>query len=124
MTEIERPTERLFSYGTLQLESVQMSTFGRLVTGTSDALLGFELAMLPIEDPAVAASLGQTHYAMARFTGRASDVIIGTVFDVTPGEIQGADEYEIDDYKRVAVTLRSGARAWVYIDARDAPPIG
>jgi hypothetical protein len=36
-------TEFLFSYGTLQLEAVQMATFGRQLTGTSDALRGFEL---------------------------------------------------------------------------------
>ena len=69
MTETQQPTERLFSYGTLQLESVQMSTFGRLLTGSSDALPGFVQEMLAIEDPTVASSLGQTHYAMARFTG-------------------------------------------------------
>jgi len=30
----------LFSYGTLQQQSVQQSTFGRLLTGRSDALVG------------------------------------------------------------------------------------
>lgn len=123
LTATQPPTERLFSYGTLQLESVQMATFGRRLTGTSDALPGFVQAMLAIEDPAVASSLGQTHYAIARFTGRASDVVIGTVFDVTPDEIQSADEYEIDEYQRVAVTLQSGVLAWVYIDARDTRPL-
>jgi len=123
MTLAQPPTERLFSYGTLQLASVQMSTFGRLLVGVGDALTGFEQAMLPIEDPAVAAALGQTHYAMARYTGRASDVIPGTVFDLTPDEILSADQYEIDDYARVAATLQSGMRAWVYIDARDAESV-
>ena len=37
-------TEFLFSYGTLQLESVQMATFGRQLTGTSGALQGFGAA--------------------------------------------------------------------------------
>jgi len=33
-------TERLFSYGTLQQENVQKQTFGRLLDGTPDALVG------------------------------------------------------------------------------------
>jgi hypothetical protein len=34
---VRRPTEFLFSYGTLQLEAVQSATFGRLLEGTPDA---------------------------------------------------------------------------------------
>jgi hypothetical protein len=56
------------------------------------------------------------------FTGRASDVIFGTVFAVTPEEIQSADRYDIAAVKRVAVVLQSGATAWAYVDARYALP--
>jgi hypothetical protein len=118
MTDPESHTERLFSYGTLQLEAVQMATFGRSLTGTSDALSGFELVDLTIEDPKVVAISGKSHHTMAKLTGRASDVISGTVFTVTPDEIQDADKYEVPAVKRVAVVLQSGARAWVYVDAR------
>ena len=110
--------ELLFSYGTLQLEPVQMATFGRPLAGTGDALVGFELASLEIEDPAVIAISGTALHTMARFTGRASDVVAGTVFAVTPDEIQNADRYEVAAVKRVAVILRSGIRAWAYVDAR------
>jgi hypothetical protein len=58
---------------------------------------------------------------MAKFTGRASDVISGMVFAVTPDEIQNADKYEVAAVKRMAVALQSGLRAWVYVDARYAP---
>ena len=116
--------EFLFSYGTLQLETVQIANFGRPLVGTSDALPGFEQGLLEIDDPAVAASLGKTHYAIARFTGRDSDAVAGTVFSVTADEIQKADKYEIAEYKRVAVVLRSGVRAWAYVDAQHAPPTG
>ena len=78
----------LFSYGTLQLEAVQLSTFGRRLEGAP----------------------------------RDADGIRGTVFRVTAEELRNADTYEVAAYKRVAVTLRSGARAWVYVDARYAPP--
>jgi len=115
------PTELLFSYGTLQLEAVQMATFGRLLTGTHDALPGFEAALLEIDDEATVSLSGKTHHAIARFTGHPSDSISGTVFAVTREEIQSADTYEVPAYKRVAVTLRSGVRAWAYVDARSAP---
>ena len=114
--------ELLFSYGTLQLESVQRATFGRPLAGARDALPEFEQRALKIEDQAEVSTLGQTHYAIARFTGRTSDVIPGTVFAVTADELQSADEYEIAPYKRVAVVLQSGVRAWAYVDARHAPP--
>ena len=114
-------TEFLFAYGTLQLEAVQMATFGRRLTGTSDTLRGFELVSLKIEDQAVVAISGKAHHTMARFTGRDSDVLSGTVFTVTPDEIQSADKYEVAAVKRVAVVLESGVRAWAYVDARYVP---
>src|SRR5258706_13047215 len=114
-------SESLFSYGTLQLEAVQMATFGRQLAGTSDALQGFALVSLEIEDQAVVAISGTAHHTMARFTGRASDVVSGMVFAVSADEIQNADEYEVPAVKRVAVVLQSGVRAWTYIDARSAP---
>lgn len=117
----EVDTEFLFSYGTLQLESVQMAAFGRQLVGTSDALRGFELVSLKIEDQTVIAISGKAHHTMARFTGRASDVVSGMVFAVTPDEIRNADKYEVAAVKRVAVVLQSGAGAWAYVDAQDAP---
>jgi gamma-glutamylcyclotransferase (GGCT)/AIG2-like uncharacterized protein YtfP len=113
--------EFLFSYGTLQLEAVQMATFGRQLAGTRDALEGFELVLLTIEDQTVVAISGTAYHNMATFTGRASDVVSGTVFTVTPDELQNADKYEVAAVKRVAVVLQSGVRAWAYVDARYAP---
>ena len=49
----------LFSYGTLQLEAVQIATFGRRLAGTSDVMEGFELVALKIEDPKVIAISGK-----------------------------------------------------------------
>lgn len=121
MTVSQTSTEFLFSYGTLQLQAVQLATFGRLLTGTSDSLCGFEQVMLKIEDPAVIAVSGKAQHTIARFTGRASDVIVGAVFRVSPDDIQNADRYEVEACKRVAVTLESGVRAWVYVDAQYIP---
>jgi hypothetical protein len=114
--------ERLFSYGTLQLDAVQQSTFGRLLTGSPDVLTGFAVLPLSIDDPHVVAISGKAVHTMASFTGRDADVIAGTVFELTPEEIQSADTYEVAAVTRVAVVLQSGTRAWVYVDARHVPP--
>ena len=114
-------TEFLFSYGTLQLEAVQMATFGRLLTGTRDVLPGFEETSLEIEDQAVISISGKARHTIAKFTGRTSDTISGVVYAVTPEEIQSADKYEVAPCQRVPVVLQSGIRAWVYVDARYAP---
>jgi hypothetical protein len=113
--------EFLFSYGTLQLEAVQLATFGRHLTGTPDVLPGFEQALLEIEDQTVVSLSGKTHHAILRFTGRSSDTVSGTMYALTPEEILKADDYEVEPYKRVAVVLRSGVRAWVYVDKQYAP---
>jgi gamma-glutamylcyclotransferase (GGCT)/AIG2-like uncharacterized protein YtfP len=41
----------------------------------------------------------------------------GTVFVISTDELAAADEYEVDDYRRVTVPLRSGHQAWVYVFA-------
>jgi hypothetical protein len=117
----DQHTELLFSYGTLQLERVQMATFGRPLAGTRDLLPGFALVPLAIDDQTVVAISGTARHTMATFTGNASDVVSGTVFAVTADELQSADTYEVAAVTRVAVVLQSGTRAWAYVDARRVP---
>lgn len=124
MTTPRPATELLFSYGTLQLESVQLATFGRRLTGAPDSLPGFARTLVEITDPNVLAASGETHHPIVAHTGNAADRVSGTVFEVTVEELANADAYEVDDYKRIAVTLSSGARAWVYVDARDPDSSG
>jgi len=109
--------EHLFSYGTLQLESVQIATFGRRLTGSSDALEGYVLEPLDIEDELVIAISGKSEHTVARFTGSRADVIEGTVFSVSPTDIDHADGYETPARQRSVVTLRSGTRAWAYVES-------
>jgi hypothetical protein len=111
-------TEYLFSYGTLQTESVQLSTFGRKLTGTPDALVGYRVQMIQIEDRDFVATSGAEYHRNLEFTGSASDVVEGTALLVTQQELAQADAYEPDGYERVQVTLRSGTQAWVYVNAR------
>ena len=43
------------------------------------------------------------------------DDIPGTRFTLDDEQLAAADRYEVDDYTRVAVPLRSGLTAWVYV---------
>ena len=108
-------TDRLFSYGTLQQENVQLATFGRLLKGTPDALVGFAVQMVEIKDPQVVAISGKTHHPGLVRSGRGSDRVPGTVFEITPMELASADAYEVYEYQRVEADLASGGRAWVYM---------
>lgn len=107
----------LFSYGTLQQEEVQRATFGRRLEGRPDILPGYAASMLAITDPEVVATSGKTHHPIVRMTGNPADEIAGTVFRITHDELAAADSYEVADYKRIAVRLKSGVEAFVYVAA-------
>jgi gamma-glutamylcyclotransferase (GGCT)/AIG2-like uncharacterized protein YtfP len=112
----------LFSYGTLQQESVQLATFGRLLQGQRDELLGFAPSLVEIEDPQIVATTGKTHHANVTFNGSNGSRVSGTLFEITDAELAAADLYEqLAAYKRVAAMLASGKQAWVYVDGRFAP---
>jgi hypothetical protein len=109
-------TEQLFSYGTLQRESVQLSTFNRTLNGRPDSLIGYRITLIPINNQELVDSSGDTHYRNLEHTGTSSDVIEGTVFAVSESELELADEYEADaNFTRVIVELQSGTKAWVYL---------
>jgi len=111
----------LFSYGTLQQEDVQLSTFGRRLNGHSDELPGFEPSSVRIDDPQGVASVGRTHHANIKFSGNDESRIPGMAYEVADAELAGVDEYEAAFlYERVAVRLVSGRQAWVYVHAPSA----
>ena len=114
--------ELLFSYGTLQLEQVQLANFGRRLTGAKDALPGFASVLIEISDEATVRLSGKSHHAIARYTGLESDTIPGMVFELTPDELLAADKYEVAEYIRAPVVLESGKRAWAYVDAQIPTP--
>jgi len=95
----------LFSYGTLQEASVQLSTFGRRLNGQKDALKGFELGEVTI---------GERRFA--NVITRANSHVPGTVFAIADSELAAVDAYEAQfSYVRVEAPLASGRRAWVYL---------
>jgi gamma-glutamylcyclotransferase (GGCT)/AIG2-like uncharacterized protein YtfP len=110
-------TELLFSYGTLQLPEVQRATFGRELPGRRDAIVGYDLDQVTITDPHVIATSGSDRHPILRPSDRADAHVDGMVFEISETELAAADEYEVDDYRRIAVPLRSGATAWVYVFA-------
>lgn len=110
-------TVRLFSYGTLQLPSVQAEHFGRHLAGEPDVLPGHRQEWVTITDPAVVAVSGTDRHPVVRHTGEDADKTPGTVLALTTAELAAADMYEVDDYRRVLVTLASGTEAWVYLGA-------
>jgi gamma-glutamylcyclotransferase (GGCT)/AIG2-like uncharacterized protein YtfP len=114
----------LFSYGTLQQEGVQLATFGRRLTGVPDELVGYAQDLIKIEDPTVTAKSGRTHHPIVVHTGWQEDRIRGTVFEITEDDLERADAYEVDAYRRVLTALASGKKAWVYVDALRGPAEG
>ena len=109
----------LFSYGTLQDEAVQLSTFGRKLEGVPDELRGFRQSKIPIRDqPGVRE---EDYYFNAEPTGQDSDIIKGTRFKLTEHELEEADVYEAPaHYKRITVILKSGITAWIYVHHQTA----
>ncbi len=111
------PTIALFSYGTLQLEAVQMETFGRKLEGRADALVGFKQTLLEISDPEVLKISGARFHPIVLPSDDLADQVEGTVFWITAEELAAADAYEVSDYQRVQAGLASGGKAWVYVKA-------
>ena len=108
--------ESLFTYGTLQLEEVQLATFGRRLEGWRDALVGYRLATIKISDEDFVAKSGTADHRNLKFTGDTSDLVEGIVFALTMKELEQSDAYEPEGYERVQVQLASGASAWVYLE--------
>src|SRR5271168_1752844 len=89
---------RLFSYGTLREPQVQLTTFGRLLDGDPDAVLGYRLETLAITDPAVIATSGSDRHPILRASEDPTAAVEGTVFLISEQELLAADAYEVDGY--------------------------
>jgi gamma-glutamylcyclotransferase (GGCT)/AIG2-like uncharacterized protein YtfP len=106
---------RLFSYGTLQQDNVQLTVFGRRLDGQRDAIAGYRLDYLTIADPDVIATSGSDRHPVLRPTAGPDAAVEGAVFWISERELAAADDYEVADYQRIEVPLRSGMTAWVYV---------
>lgn len=108
--------QNLFSYGTLQLEEVQLATFGRKLEGRPDVLIGYRLVRITIEDEDFVTKSGSAEHRNLQFTGVESDFVEGTVYSLTREELEKSDAYEPDGYERVLVRLKSGNNTWIYLN--------
>ncbi len=111
--------EKLFSYGTLQLPEVQESLFGRILAGRKEELPGYKVEKLKITDQGVIEKSGNDIHPILVRTRKPADVVSGMVLELTQAELEKADEYEVDDYRRTLATIRSGTRAWIYCSAKE-----
>ncbi|MBF0282711.1 MAG: gamma-glutamylcyclotransferase [Zetaproteobacteria bacterium] len=112
--------ERLFSYGTLQLTSVQIESFGRELQGRADTLVGYVVGEIEIVDEAVLAVSGERFHPILQYSGNDSDQVDGMVFEISTAELAQADHYEVDAYARIwSEHFVSGIGAWLYVDARE-----
>lgn len=122
MSDKNMYSEKLFSYGTLRYEAVQLSTFGRRLNGAPAIINGYQLSQLKINDPSVVAMSGEDVHPILIETKNINDQVNGVVFDVSLQEVEMADQYEVEEYQRVCMTLDSGVDAWVYV-VRSRPEI-
>jgi gamma-glutamylcyclotransferase (GGCT)/AIG2-like uncharacterized protein YtfP len=105
----------LFSYGTLRQPEVQRATWGRLIEGRPDSLVGYRLAPLDISSAEVVRLSGKAVHNIARRSGRPEDRIEGVVFELGAEELEATDAYEVDAYSRREVRLESGLVAFAYV---------
>lgn len=113
------PDQLLFSYGTLRLPQVQTARFGHELAGRPDALPGFRLETAIITDASVIAVSGSAEHPVAVPSDDPGDAVEGVVFTLSPDDLAAADAYEVD-YLRIQAALRSGEKAWVYVDTATA----
>ena len=100
-------------------ETVQLSTFGRLLQGKGTSFL-VSSRRVSIEDPVVLATSGRTHHANVTFNGRHDSRVSGTVFEITDAELMPRP---VRAARRVHTCSRNpcfGEKGLVYVDARSA----
>ncbi len=105
MIEKGKAQELLFTYGSLQWETIQQQLFGRKLLGSPDRLIGFRQKQQKLE--------GQ--YPIVYATGNPLELLDGIVYDITKNDLKKADAYEGDGYQRIKTQLESGRTAWVYV---------
>ena len=116
----DEPISFLFSYGTLRQPEVQQAVFGRELSAFADALPGFTLAWVEITDASVVAMSGSDRHPILKRSADPGDHVEGSALAIAAGDVAAADAYEVSDYRRIAVELASGRRAWAYVDQAHA----
>lgn len=106
----------LFSYGTLQDQSIQMKLFGRKLQGSTDSLEGFKMEYIDLNTPDSEWN-ARFVYPIAIPTNSSEDCIEGVVYEVSTDDLKIADTYEGSSYRRIEFVLKSGRTCWFYQQA-------
>ena len=109
----------LFSYGTLQQPQVQDTVLGHRPQGWPDSLPHHRLEWITITDRAVVDLSGTDRHPML-VADPTAEPVEGTAWHLTGNDLASTDDYEVDSYRRIEVTLASGTVAWVYTLDPDA----
>lgn len=96
---------------------MQLANFGRELSGSKDTLQGYLVGEIEITDARVLRESGKAMHPILRFTGNLTDEVAGAVFEITDSELAQADDYEVEDYRRVSAKLKSGTECWIYAAA-------
>ena len=104
----------LFSYGTLQQESVQEELFGRKLNGSPEVLHRFKTEIIKLEDEGFDSFTEDDLFLIAVKTGELTDYIKGIVLELSDEELYKADAYEPKEYTRVQAITESGKEVWLY----------
>lgn len=99
-------TEYLFAYGTLQESDVQEYVFRRILEGEADILPKYRISDKKMYG----------RYLVLEPSGKEQDQVEGRAYALEQEELLLADVYEGPAYKRIPVSLKSGRRAWVYME--------
>ena len=103
-----RCTQNYFCYCDLQTKDKQLNILGRtLNSGKKDTLQGFKTVQKPnIEEPFIIKSKN------------AKEEVKGTLYRISFLDLHNLDEYEkVFNTKRITAKLKSGKKAWVYVDS-------
>ncbi len=109
---------KLFSYGTLRYKKVQIETFGRELQGKKDKLIGYKISMIKINDQDVISISDESEHPIIEYTGNNKDIVKGVLFNINDEELIKADSYEVKEYERIRVILKSKEKGWVYIKSK------
>ncbi|MEO0570736.1 MAG: gamma-glutamylcyclotransferase family protein [Bacteroidota bacterium] len=101
-----KATQYLFSYGTLQNEDIQRMVLGRTLKGKSGILLGYRISQKKVHGK----------YPLIEPSPIKTDNVRGKLFRVSNFELHELDHYETYAYMRIEVELKSGTKAWVYVE--------
>ncbi|MEM1257807.1 MAG: gamma-glutamylcyclotransferase family protein [Bacteroidota bacterium] len=101
-----RATQYLFSYGSLQSKDIQKTVLGRTLKGKSGILVGYRISEKKV----------QGKYPLIEPSPINTDKVKGTIFKVSNFELHELDRYDTYAYMRIEVRLKSGTKAWAYIE--------